>query len=117
MIFRALDQDNDWMFGKGKQSYFTESQAIAANIKTGILSYFGDCFFDQYAGINWPRLLGGKKTATEIKLTVRAVILKSYGVLKINRLDVVENRLTRSLSITYDIDTIYTENLSQTVGV
>lgn len=117
MIFRALDQDNDWMFGKGKQSYLSDGQAIAANIKTRLLSYYGDCFFDLYAGINWPRLLGGKGTSTEIKLTVRAVILKSYGVLKINKLDVVENRVTRSLSITYDIDTIYTENLTQTVGV
>ena len=117
MIFRGIDQDTDWLFGKGKQSYFTGAQAIAANIKTRLLSFYGDCFFDVPAGVDWVRLLGTPATQEEIKLSVRANILQAEGVLRINRLDVVLERTTRKVFITYDIDTIYTTSFNQSVEV
>ena len=117
MIFRGINEDSDWNFGKGKQTYFINAQAIATNIKTRLLSFFGDCFFDTQAGIDWIRLLSSSGTATEIKLSCRASILQAYGVIRINRLDVVYDREERTINITYDIDTIYTQNLTQTLGV
>ena len=67
MITRALINnpdpklDNDWTFGKGRQSYLRHEAAIKQSIRTRLMSFLGDCFFDINAGIDWWRFLGGGK--------------------------------------------------------
>lgn len=34
-MFRALDNNGDWQFGKGKQSYVTGEDEIALDVKSG----------------------------------------------------------------------------------
>ena len=41
MTFRNLTAENDWIWGTGKNSYVTENQEIALNIKTRVLSFLG----------------------------------------------------------------------------
>lgn len=115
MIFRALDGDGDWSFGKGIESYATDDNAIALNIQTNILSFFKDCWFDPTAGIDWLRLLGSKSTQQEIKLNVRGTLLKSYGVTKVNSINLVFRN--RRLTVSYNINTIFSHNSSQIVEV
>lgn len=116
MIIRALDGDHDWLFGKGKQSYLYQNNAIAENIQTRLLEFLNDCFFNLQAGIDWIRLLSQKNTRNEIVLSVRSVILKSEGVVQVVSLDA--NVLTnRELTLSFTIDTIYTRQFSQTVQI
>ena len=115
MIHRALDADNDWKMGKGLQSFLFDNAAIAMNIKTRLLSFFGDCFWDIMAGIDWSRLLSDKNTQKELELTIRAKILESYGVVKINSLDVSLETDTRDFSIQFNIDTIFSSNYTSEV--
>lgn len=115
MIIRALDADGDIQFGKGVQSYLTGNDAIAENIKTRLLFVKNDCFFAMSSGIDWMRLLQQKGTQKEIELTCRAVILASYGVVKVNSLSI--SVTGRKLSITYNIDTIFSPGYAATVGV
>lgn len=79
MIVRAIDVNGDWLFGRGRNDYRTNQQAIAQNIKTRLISFLGDCFFDTTAGIDWFNLLGGKDQ-TALNLAINAVILNTEGV-------------------------------------
>jgi len=60
MIFRNIDENGDWDFGKGIQDFTSGNKAIGLNIKTRIQSWVGDCFFDMNAGIDWLNRLGSK---------------------------------------------------------
>ena len=117
MKIRAIDTNSDWMFGKGIQSYALDNNAIGENIKTRIMCFYKDCWFDQNSGIDWFRLLGSKGTQGEIELTIRGIILQSYGVVRIDSLSVSSDSIERSLSVQYVIDTIYSQNYSNTVEV
>lgn len=117
MIIRSLDGNHDFNFGKGIQSYVNNDKAIAENIDTRLLSFLNDCFFDMNSGIDWFRLLGTKNTKEEIILSCRAVILQSYGAVKVNKIDVVFDSNSRHITITYNIDTIFTQQFSQNLEV
>ena len=127
MIIRALDTAYDFTFGKGRQDYLTDNNAIALNIRTRLFEFLNDCFFNTEAGLDWFRLLGTKATQQEIILSCRSVILQSYGVVQINRIDASFND-NRQLTLSFEVDTIFTLNprtapisqtieVSQTIGV
>ena len=113
--FRSLDGTGDWNFGAGLASYATGNNAIAFDVQTSILSFFKDCWFDPGAGIDWLRLLGTKSTKNEIVLTVRGTILKCYGVTLVNSISI--NQQGRMLTVTYNINTIFSQNFSNVVEV
>jgi len=116
MIIRALDADHDWKFGKGKQSYLYTNEAINENIQTRLLEFVNDCFFNLSAGIEWIGLMSKKGTKEQIVLSCRAVILKSFGVVRVNSVEaLLIDR--RSLQISYNIDTIYTLRFTQNLEV
>lgn len=105
MIVRAIDAQNDWLFGKGKSDYKYGRDAIAQEIKTRLQSFLGDCFFNLEAGINWWYLLGAKSIPA-IATPVRSTILNTYGIISLNQIQVTldSNRL---LTLSYTVNTIY----------
>ena len=60
MKFRTLDSNWDWKFGTGNSDFANNSLATAYDIKTQILSWYGDCFFAMQDGIDWKNILGTK---------------------------------------------------------
>lgn len=117
MIIRALDTSHDWTFGKGKENYLSGQLAIAENIQTRLLSVLNNCFFDMGAGIDWFTYMGLPNKNQEILLRTRAVILQSFGVVNINSLNIIFSTNTRKANLTYNINTIYTQNFSQNLEV
>ncbi len=117
MMIRALDISHDWTFGKGKENYLTGQLAIAENIQTRILSFLNNCFFDMGAGIDWFILLGTPNTEQQITLNVRAIILQSYGVVNVNSINLNFIQNSRKAVLTYNIDTMFTQNYNQTLQV
>ncbi len=114
MIFRAIQQDNDWLFGKGINDYFRDSNAIAANIKTRIQSWIGDCFFALADGIDWTsRLDVGQKDALVEEL--KSNVLNAFGVVGINSVEVIFDGITRRITILYDIQTIFSPSFQATI--
>ena len=114
MIIRALDTNGDITFGLGAQNYLTGQQAIALNIKTRILSFLNNCVWDMQAGIDWFTFLKQSANAAQVQLAVKAVILQSYGVISVNNVSV--NTSGRNISLSYNINTIYTSNFSATLS-
>lgn len=117
MIIRSLSANHDWQFGQGIQSYATDQNAIIENINTRLLSFKGNCFFDLGTAIDWFRLLGSKSTKQEIILNVRATILASYGVIRVNNIGINFQRNSRNIVLNYNCDTIFSKDTLQQVEI
>lgn len=118
MLFRQIYASNDWAFGQGRGSYLTGQAAIGANIKTRLLFFLNDCFFAMSTGIDWWNLLGTKNPAAlnNILIQTRQVIASSEGVVRINSVTVDFNSANRSVTINYNIDSIYSRGVTGTVS-
>lgn len=108
MKHRNLDSDNDWMFGKGLQSYTRDLNAVKLNIKTRIQSWKGDCFFALTEGVDYNNLLDvGTKSLLDSDL--KRVILQSEGVLKIKSYESTLDTSERGYTGESEVLTIYGE--------
>ncbi len=117
MIFRALDSDDDWTFGTGRQNYLRGNDAIRLNVKTRLKSFLGDCWFDTAAGIDWWNLMGSKNPAAEPNtiLACRSSIAQAYGIAAINSFTSSVNARTRRLTATFDATTIFNSTVAGSV--
>lgn len=115
MRFRIIDDNDDWTFGRGIQSYAQELQALMLNLKTRILSWVGDCFFDTTANIDWKNLLG-VNTRKQIENAVKATTFKTPGVLRINSIN-IDVDTQRSATIQMVIDTVYGRNVQSLINL
>ena len=116
MIVRGIDTSGDWLFGKGKNDYKKNIDAVSQNIGTRLLSFLGNCFFDTSAGIDWFNLLGAKNKLA-IELAVIAVIRNTEGVTGVTKLSVKLDKL-RKITLSYSVTTVYTvsSNTSGTIN-
>lgn len=115
MIFRNLDSDGDWTFGRGLGNYITDDAAIALNIRTRIYSWVGDCFFDEAAGIDWTNRLGSKDQRDLLEADLRRIILQSFGVRGIISFDtsLEDRRFTGN----YNIITIFSPSYQDSLQI
>jgi hypothetical protein len=113
MIFRALDENHDWTFGNGRNDFLSTNDAIGLNVKTRLLSWVGDCFFDLNAGIDWINRLGTKGQRTILELDLRRVILTSFGVTGITSF--YSDLNVRDFTASYEVDTIYSKAYQDTI--
>ena len=102
--FRALDNNNDWMWGQGTGSYQTANAAIALDIKTALLSWVGNCWFSPNDFVDWQSRLD-KNQFTALEAELSTVISGRQGVLSVNNISV--NMVGRAFYATYDVTTIY----------
>jgi hypothetical protein len=115
MIFRNLDENSDWTFGKGINCYLRDNSAIGLNIRTRILSWLNDCFFDPQAGIDWVNRLGSKNQRVLLELDLRRIILQSEGVTGILEFD---STLTdRNFTANYSVQTIFSQSFQDSIEV
>lgn len=105
MRVRAIDQNHDWMFGKGQNDYLQANAAIAQNINTRLKSFLGNCFFDLGAGIDWFNLLG-EKDQTALSLSISSVILNTAEVTGILQISTGLNS-NRQFTVQYKVQTVY----------
>jgi len=116
--FRSLDATGDWVFGGGKSSYASGNTAIQLDIQTALQIFMGECFWDTSFGVDWWNLLGGKNPSAQasIILQVRTVILGVTGVTQINSVSISNNANSRSLQLSYSINTIFSQNVTGQVS-
>jgi hypothetical protein len=104
MLIRANDTLNDWKYGRGRNDYLKNEDALKQNLKTRILSWKNDCFFDLQAGVDWNNYLD-IGTKFFLDQNVKQVILQTPDVIKINSYESILS--DRDLTITANIYTIY----------
>lgn len=118
MKIRALDQDGDWSFGAGLQSYLNDEDAIAQDLRTALKVFLGEIFFALDFGVDWWNLLGSRDNAEQnIVLQCRQMISSRDGVTRINEVQAVLDRDTRGLAVTFNVDTEFTRNLLGEVAI
>lgn len=114
MIIRATTTTNDWVYGNGKNSYFINEAAIEANIRTKLLEWIGDCYFNVQGGIDWKNRLGvGQQQALIIE--IKTLVLKCYGVVSILTFQANFSGTTRFDSISMTLQTIFSPSTTITV--
>ena len=104
---RSIDVESDWVFGKGKNDYKLNLDAVEQNLKTRLQSFLGDCFFAEQEGIDWFNLLGNKDKL-ELNLSVSAVILNTQDVTEIIDYTLFIDP-KRNVSLSYEILTVFGE--------
>lgn len=113
MTFRNLTPTGDWTFGSGKNNYVKDSQEVALNVKTRVLSFFNDCFFAADEGINYWELLDYNKQE-ELENKIRSTIIETPGVTEVVQLDLLIGA-NRTFNVSYIISDIYSQNINETL--
>lgn len=115
MKFRGLDAAGDWQLGQGLGSYAKDADALALSIRTRLLSWVGDCFFALQDGIDYHnRLDKGQQKNLIAELT--NAIMRTDGVVRVNSLSANLDPKTRALSVTYDVQTVFTQSFKRTIA-
>ena len=117
MAVRAIDENRDWMFGQGVQSYRQGLDEIKQMVKTRVLSFLNDCFFAMNEGIDWLNLLGkGSDLEEKLKRSISLTILQTDGVTRLNSVELLRTP-KRELILTYSVNTIYSSVYSDEIEV
>jgi hypothetical protein len=82
MIFRRLDENDDWTFGKGKNNFLKDLNAVKLDIKTRLSFWVGDCFFSSTEGVDYNNYLD-VGTKDFLDLDIKKNILKTENVQRI----------------------------------
>lgn len=118
MKHRGVDINGNWVFGKGKNSYAIGTDAVKINIRTRLLCFKNNCFFDLDAGIDWWNLgSGNDRNLKMLDLQIREIISGSYGVDKVISSNIDFNRITRTISVVYKIKLIDESLLTDIVAI
>jgi len=104
MIIRTVTQNNDWTFGAGVGNYQTGEAAVEQNLKTKLLEWKGDCFFNMFTGVDWNNRLDiGQQNALEQE--IKQVALGAFGVVGIS--DISINMSGRAAAVSITMQTIF----------
>ena len=106
MIIRAVDINNDWLYGTGLNNYASGNAAVAFLINYRLRCFLADCYFDQADGMDWFNLLGSKDL-TQLSLAVRARILNTANVVGIQKISITVDRVSRAVVFEYTVTTTY----------
>ncbi|WP_194761235.1 thioredoxin domain-containing protein [Pantoea ananatis] len=108
MRYRREDDDGDYTFGQGDDTWLINSpEAVAQAIKTRFLLWYGQWFLDNTAGTPWIQSVLGKQKSETYNLAIRQRILETKGVKSIISFTTDLNTKTRRVTFTATIDTIY----------
>ncbi|WP_267411828.1 hypothetical protein [Pantoea sp. GM_Pan_4] len=108
MRYRREDDDGDYTFGQGDDTWLINSpEAVAQAVKTRFLLWYGQWFLDTTAGTPWIQSVLGKQKPETYNLAIRQHILETPGVNSILAFNTDLNTTTRRVIFTATIDTIY----------
>lgn len=108
MRYRREDDDGDYTFGQGDDTWLINSpETVAQAIKTRFLLWYGQWFLDTTEGTPWIQSVLGKQKPETYNLAIRQRILETRGVNSIQSFDTTLNTSSRRVVFTATIDTIY----------
>jgi len=108
MRYRALDENLDMTFGRGSANFLINTPAaIAQLVQTNLALFQGEWFLDVTTGMPWATEVLGANTQATYDLAIRDCILETQGVTEIVSYSSTRNPVTRSLTVSVTINTIY----------
>lgn len=115
MKFRGIDQNGDWKLGQGLGSYATDQAALSLDIAARIRSRRGNCFFATTDGVDYTNLLD-KGREKDFIADMSNAIMQTPGVVNINSISTHLDPKTRRMSMTYDVQTVFTHSFKATLN-
>jgi hypothetical protein len=106
MRYRREDDDGDYTFGRGDDTWLINSpEAVAQAIKTRFELWYGQWFLDTTEGTPWIQSVLGKQRPEVYNLAIRQRILETAGVSSITAFDTTVNTSTRRVTFTATVET------------
>lgn len=108
MRYRKLTADGDYSFGQQQADFYRNSpEAVAQAVLTRLELFTGQWFLDADEGTPWRTDVLGKYTGDVYDAVVKARILDTEGVTRIDAYSSTLDRNTRKLSVAVTITTAY----------
>ncbi|MFT1010930.1 hypothetical protein [Enterobacter hormaechei] len=108
MRYRREDENGDYTFGQGDDTFLVKSpECVAQAVKTRFELWKGQWFLDATEGTPYIQSVLGKQRPEVYSLAIRDRISTTPGVLSILSFDTVNNGNTRRVTFTASINTIY----------
>lgn len=117
MKIAKIDNNGDWIFGRGFANYATDEACIEQDVVTKLKCFVNDWFLDTENYIDWDYILSIKNNQDIIINEITRVVLNNDGVITLNYLNIDNNIANRKLNITLNITTIFNNNLNIVTGV
>lgn len=108
MRYRREDDDGDYTFGRGDDTWLINSpEAVAQAIKTRFLLWYGQWFLDTKTGTPWIQSVLGKQKPEIYNMAIRQRILDTAGVDSISEFNTTVDTSNRRVTFTATVNTIY----------
>lgn len=108
MIYRALDLNGDYTFGRAGGNFLVDSrEAVAQAVQTRLKLIQGEFFLDITAGTPYNSEILGAGTIGKYDLAIKTVILGTAGVTGLTAYSSQVDPTTRKASVTCTITTKY----------
>jgi len=108
MRYRREDQDGDYTFGSGDDTFLINSpECVAQAVKTRFELWRGQWFLDTTEGTPYIQSVLGKQHSDVYILAIRERLQSTPGVNSILSFDTNNDGTTRRVTFTASIDTIY----------
>lgn len=112
MRYRILSSDGDFTFGQSLRNYYDNNPlAVAQAIGTRLRLWQGEWFLDNTSGTPYLQSILGMGTTGKYDSAIREVILGTEGVQQILSYTSNLERVTRTLTVTATVITVYGQTL------
>lgn len=110
MMYRMLDDNDDWCFGQGLQSYCRDEKAVETGVAINLRTIRGENWMNKNLGLSWISMMAQKDIKPIDLLMIRDYILSCRGVLGVKNLSLEKNE-KRKLILKYNLQTVYNFNI------
>ena len=108
MLYRKLDADGDYSFGRGPVDFWRDvPDAVAQSVTTRLHLWQGEWFLDNQEGTPWRTEVLGFRTESTRDLMIQMRVTETPGVNELVSYSSDLNRDSRAFSVGLTIDTIY----------
>ncbi|KKZ19037.1 bacteriophage protein [Serratia marcescens] len=108
MRYRREDDDGDYTFGQGDNTFLADTpETVRQAIKTRLELWQGEWYLNTADGTPYPQAVLGKQQADIASLAIRERILDTPGVTEIVTFSTQFNGDTRRLTFTATVNTVY----------
>jgi hypothetical protein len=112
MRYRKMDENRDMIFGNQQLDFLRDvPEAIGQSVETRVLLFLGEWFLDLDEGTPYFQGILGKKNKELADASLKARVASTEGVTRINNYQSEVDPVTRKMSVSMDIDTIYGPSL------
>lgn len=107
MRVRRIDANNDWTFGRGRNSYAATSESVGQRVRTRLQSFMGDWFLDLDHGLPWFARFEKPADLALLEADVKRCVLETPGVQALTAFSIALDPDTRKCTIAVTATDIY----------